>query len=102
MIFHEEATFRQSKELPNESDSPPSEVPGSPHSNDQREEEDEPLVQDVAIEPEMPTEELLEAPPSKRRPAWFRETLQEVEKHKAPSGTFRESKKPHKYYGLIT
>jgi hypothetical protein len=31
----------------------------------------------------------------KRKPAWLRNTLQEAEKHVAPHGTFRESKKPH-------
>ena len=48
-----------------------------------------------------PLEELLEVPPSKRRPAWYRETVQEAEKHKAPPETFIESIKPHKYSGLM-
>jgi hypothetical protein len=43
----------------------------------------------------------LEAPPAKRRPAWCREILKEAEKHATPKGTFRESKKPNKYSGLI-
>ena len=51
---------------------------------------------------ESPLEELLEVPPSKRRHVWYRETVQEAEKHKAPSRTFRESIRPQKYYGLMS
>ena len=50
-MFHEEATFRRSRELPNDFESPLLEVPDSPHLDDQREEDDNPLVLDVAIEP---------------------------------------------------
>jgi hypothetical protein len=39
----------------------------------------------------------LEKPLIKRNPAWCREILKEEEKHAAPKGTFRESKKPVKY-----
>jgi hypothetical protein len=35
------------------------------------------------------------------KPAWCREILKEAEKHAAPKGTFRESKKPYKYSSLI-
>ena len=49
---------------------------------------------------ESPPEELLEVPPSKRRHAWYRETVQEDEKHKAPPETFRENirTREHKYF----
>jgi hypothetical protein len=43
----------------------------------------------------------LEKPPAKRKPAWCREILKEAEKHATPKGTFKESKKPNKYLGLI-
>jgi hypothetical protein len=43
----------------------------------------------------------LEKPPVKRKPTWCREILKEAEKHATPKGTFRESKKPDKYSGLI-
>ena len=39
---------------------------------------------------------------SKRRPSWLRETLEDVERHIAPSGTFRESKNPNRYQGYLT
>jgi hypothetical protein len=44
----------------------------------------------------------LEKPPIKRKRAWCHEILKEAEKHATPKGTFRESKKPDKYSGLIT
>ena len=43
----------------------------------------------------------LEKPPAKRKPTWCCEILKEAENHAAPQGTFRESKKPDKYSGLI-
>ena len=57
---------------------------------------------DVLENIESPLEELLEVPPSKRRPAWYQETVQEAEKHKAPPGTFRESIRPQKYSDLMS
>jgi hypothetical protein len=36
-------------------------------------------------------------PKSKKRPAWLEATLQEVERLKAPDGTFRKSKKPKRF-----
>ena len=38
---------------------------------------------------------------SKRRPSWLRETLEDAERHIAPRGTFRESKKPKRYQGYL-
>ena len=100
VIFHEEVVFRQTQELSKEDEGPPSEIPDS---KVQREEEDfENQISDVPKEPESPPEELLEVPPSKRRPAWYRKTVQEDEKHKAPPGTFKESIRPHKYSGLMS
>jgi len=43
----------------------------------------------------------LETPYVKRKPTWCREILKETKNHVTPKGTFRESKKPHKYSGLI-
>ena len=66
VIFHEEAVFCQLKELPKDTKESPSKIPDSPHLEVQREEEeDEPQILNA------PAEELLEAPSSKRRHAWF-------------------------------
>jgi hypothetical protein len=43
----------------------------------------------------------LEVPTAKRKPAWCREILREVEKHAALSGTFRESNRPQRYSGYV-
>ena len=71
--------------------------------NVQREEEEfEDQIPDAPEDTESPPEELLKVSPSKRRPAWYRETVQEAKKHKAPPGTFRESIRPQKYSGLMS
>jgi hypothetical protein len=36
-------------------------------------------------------------PKTKKRPAWLEATLQEAERLKAPSGTFRKSKRPKRF-----
>lgn len=46
-------------------------------------------------------ERSLEDPPAKRKLAWFKETMQEAEKVTTPKGTFRESKRPHRYGGYM-
>jgi hypothetical protein len=43
----------------------------------------------------------LEKPHVKRKPAWYWKILKEEENHAAPKVTFKESKKPDKYSGLI-
>jgi len=40
-------------------------------------------------------------PLAKRRSLWFRDTLQDADKHAAPRGTFRESKKPRLFQGYV-
>jgi transposase InsO family protein len=100
VTFHEEATFRRSRELPcdtEEQEAPSPEPSDTPLPDEQREETIEPSVDPSRDSIEFP----LEKPPVKRKPAWCREILKEAEKHAAPKGTFRESKKPDKYSGLI-
>ena len=100
VIFHEEAVFRLTQELSKEDEGPPLEFPDSEVQREEEEFEDQ--IPDTLEDIEIPPEELLEVPPSKRRPAWYRETVQEAEKHKAPPGTFRESIRPQKYSGLMS
>jgi hypothetical protein len=100
VTFHEETTFRRAKELPcdsKEQEASPLDPSDSPLPDEQREETSE-----FPVDPSRDTIEFqLEIPPTKRKPAWCREILKEAEKHSAPKGTFRESKKPDKYSGLI-
>jgi hypothetical protein len=46
-------------------------------------------------------ERSLEEPPAKRKPAWLKETMQEAERIATPKGTFRESKRPHRFGGYV-
>jgi hypothetical protein len=59
------------------------------------------MDQDIPLEPVEVLERSLEEPPIKIRPAWFKETLHEAERHVAASGTFRESKRPQRYAGYV-
>ena len=44
----------------------------------------------------------IDPPPSlKRIPSWLKDTLEDVKRHMAPRGTFRESKKPNRYQGYL-
>jgi hypothetical protein len=100
VTFHEEATFRRSRELPcdtEEQEAPSLEPSDSPLSDEQREEAREPSVDPIRDSIEFP----LEKPPVKRKPAWCCEILKEAENHATPKVTFKESKKPDKYSGLI-
>ena len=92
--------FRKTLELSSEDAVAPLEFPDS---EIQREEEGfDDQIPDVLENIESPLDELLEGPPSKRRPAWYRETVQEGEKHKAPPETIRESIRPRKSSGLMS
>ena len=92
MILHKEAVFRKTLELSSEDTVAPLEFPDSEIQREEEEFDDQ--ILDVPENIESPLKELLEVPHSKRRPAWYRETIQEAEKHKAPPGTFRESIRP--------
>jgi hypothetical protein len=73
-------------------------------SNEEEEHED--TKEDSTCSPEHPNEEpkpsqehveLVIEPKTRKRPAWLESTLQEAQRHKAPSGTFRQSKKPKRF-----
>ena len=91
---------KHTQELSKEDEGPPLEIPDSKVQREEEEFEDQ--IPNAPKETASPPEELLEVPPSKRRPAWYRETVQEAEKHKAPPETFRESIRPQKYSGLMS
>ena len=78
----------------------PSEIANSKVQREEEEFEDQ--IPNAPEETESPLEELLEVPPSKRRLSWYREMVQEYEKHKAPTGTFKENIGPQKYFGLMS
>jgi hypothetical protein len=98
VTFHEETAFRRARDLlcdTEEQEAPPLD---SPSPDEQREETSE-----IEADPSRDSIEFpMELPPVKRKPAWCREILREAERHSAPKGTFRESRKPDKYSGLIS
>ena len=92
--------FRKTQELSPEDAVAPLEFPDSEIQREEEEFDDQ--ILDVPENIEIPLEELLEVPPSKRRYAWYQETIQEAEKHKSPPGTFRERIRPHKYSDIMS
>jgi hypothetical protein len=102
VTFHEEAAFKKSRELQHGSEAvqPASPFSENEESDDQREEPRE----GPSNEPLEPVEELertLEEPPAKRKPGWLKETMQEAKRIVAPKGTFKESKRPHRFGGYV-
>ena len=72
--------FRKTLQLSPEDAVAPLEFPDSEIQREEEEFDDQ--IPDVPEIIESPLEELLEVPPSKRRPAWYQETVQEHEKYK--------------------
>jgi hypothetical protein len=60
----------------------------------------EPILEDQneTVEPERPVDPPKEATVTRKRQSWLRNTLREVEGHAAPKGSFRESKRPQKFF----
>jgi hypothetical protein len=56
---------------------------------------------DHPMQPCEPIESVI-VPETKKRPAWLEATLQEAERLKAPSGTFRKNKKPKRFSSYAT
>ena len=84
MILHKEAVFHKTLELSSKDTVAPLEFPDSEIQREEEEFDDH--IPDVPENIESPLEELLELPPSKRRPAWYREMVQKFEKHKLLPG----------------
>jgi hypothetical protein len=94
--FDEKIAFRKSIEV-------------SMDSNDEEEHEDPKeestcSAEHPSEEPGEPLEpvELVVVPKNRKQPTWLESTLQEATRHKAPSGTFRESKRPKRYSSYAT
>jgi hypothetical protein len=100
VTFHEEATFKKSRELQQESEvvHPASPSSENEESDDQREEPHE-GPSDKPLELDEVLERTLEEPPAKRKLGWLKEIVQEAEKIATPKGAFRESKRRHRYGG---
>jgi len=53
------------------------------------------------VKSERPVDPPREATVNRKRPAWLRNTLQEAKGNVAPKGSFRESKRPHKFFRYV-
>jgi hypothetical protein len=102
VTFHEEAAFKKSRELQQDSKAVQPTSPSSENeeSDDQREEPRE-GPSNEPLEPVEVLERTLEEPPTKRKPRWLKEIVQEAERIVAPKGTFRERKRPHRFGGYV-
>ena len=97
MSFDEETAFKRSRRTNVDVEFEEQEVPKEAEAvgpvSHPMAEDDEELADPV--EPAQPIELPREVTLVKRKPAWLHETLQEGEKHAAPEGAFRESKRPN-------
>jgi hypothetical protein len=102
VTFHEEAAFKKSRELQQESETVQPASPSSENeeSYDQREEPHEGPINEP-LEPNEVLETTLEEPPAKRKPGWLKEIVQKAERIVAPKGIFRERKRPHSFGGYV-
>jgi hypothetical protein len=102
VTFHEEATFKKSRELQQDSEAVQPASPSSENeeSDDQREEPHE-GPSNEPLEPTEVLERTLEEPPAKRKPGWLKEIVREAERIASPKGTFRERKRPHRFGGYV-
>jgi hypothetical protein len=102
VTFHEEAAFKKSRELQQESKvvQPASPSSKNEESDDEREEPHE-GPSNEPLEPDEVLERTLEEPLAKRKPGWLKEIMQEAERIVSPKGTFRERKRPHRFGGYV-
>jgi hypothetical protein len=105
--FHEDVSFKSSKELDLDTNMEDLEASlvqflESSSPDMQREDLDEPLDLDDPMEPIEQVERTLDAPQYKRKPSWCREIMLEEKSHAAPSGTFKECKRHQSFAGYVT
>lgn len=62
----------------------------------------EPIEHDDLLEPLVLIDGPRDIAVSKKRPLWVRSTIQDAEKFVAPSGTFKESKRPQKLSNYVS
>jgi hypothetical protein len=60
-----------------------------------------PEVQNEVVELERSVDPPREIVVTRKRPTWLRDTLEEVEGHASPKGSFRESKRPHRFSNYV-
>jgi hypothetical protein len=99
VTFDEDAVFSRSRQ--NHSNEIHDEEPIAPKVAD-TDASDDVLLEDHNIEEQQrPADSSRENNTKKRRQAWARQIIQDVEKYGAPDGPFRESKRPRPYSSYV-
>jgi hypothetical protein len=69
--------------------------------HEDREEQEAPRDGDAVMVDSTPEEHIPEVTVTRKRLAWLQNTLQKVEGHATPIGSFRESKRAHKFSSYV-
>lgn len=97
VTFKEDSALRNIRELP---------IPRKDNDDVDVEKQDEPPFDELMPNVEGPMDPIHPPPSepttSRKRPLWLKDTLEDAEKHIAPRGTFRESRKLNTYQGYLT
>jgi hypothetical protein len=101
VTFDKDEAFRRFRESHIDEDQIEQEAPKDVVMVDSTPEETIPEVQNDMVESERPVDLPEEIVATRKRPAWLWNTLQEVEGHAAPKGSFRESKRPHNFSSYV-
>jgi hypothetical protein len=101
VTFDEDEAFKRSKESHMDEDREEQEALRDAVMVDSTLEEPISEVQNEMVESERFVDPPREAAVTRKRLAWLRNTLQEAEGHATPKGSFRESKKPHKFSSYV-
>jgi hypothetical protein len=99
VTFDKDEAFRRSRESHMDEDQIEQEAPKDAVMVDSTPEETIPEVQNDMVESKRDLPEEVVA--TRKRPAWLRNTLQEARGHGTPKGSFRESKRPHKFSSYV-
>jgi hypothetical protein len=101
MTFDEDETFRRSRESHMDEYQEDKKAPRDAIMVDSTPKEHILEDHNETIEPERPVDPPKEATVSRKRLTWLWNTLQEAEGHAVPKGSFRESKRPHKFSSYV-
>jgi hypothetical protein len=97
VTFDEDEAFRRSRESHIDEEQIEQEPPKDTVMVNSTPEETISEVHNDMVESERPVDLPKEVVATRKRPAWLRNTLQEAEGHASPKGSFKESKRPHKF-----
>jgi hypothetical protein len=101
VTFDEYEAFIRSRESHMDEDWEEQEAPTNAVTVDSTPEEPISEVQNEMVESERLVDPPKEVAITRKRPTWLQNNLQEAEGHAAPKGSFRESKRPHRFSSYV-